>query len=300
MLDQPHLQAFVSIAKLGSFSVAADHLHLTQPAISKRISTLENYLDTRLFDRVGRGVQLTEAGRILLTHAQRILLEMDDSRRSIKNLSEQVSGYLDLATSHHIGLHRLPTALRHYTRAHNNVVLNLRFLDSEQACRAVLQGDIELAIVTLPITSHPQLLFRELWKDPLSIVISEAFPYIGQLKLDLTQGKKISIQQQQLEILCQYEALLPAMGTFTRTLIEQAFERINLRITTKMPTNYLETLKMMVSVGLGWSVLPLSMIGDELIRLHSESLQLKRTLGVVWHSQRTLSNAAQAMIDLLG
>lgn len=107
-MDLANLSAFIAIAETGSFSGAGERLHLTQPAISKRIAGLEQQLDVRLFDRLGREVTLTEAGRALLPRAYQILNVLDDTRRALTNLTGEVSGRLTLATSHHIGLHRLP------------------------------------------------------------------------------------------------------------------------------------------------------------------------------------------------
>jgi DNA-binding transcriptional LysR family regulator len=107
-MDLANLNAFIAIAETGSFSGAGERLHLTQPAISKRIAGLEQQLKVRLFDRLGREVGLTEAGRALLPRAYQILNVLDDTRRALTNLTGEVSGRLTLATSHHIGLHRLP------------------------------------------------------------------------------------------------------------------------------------------------------------------------------------------------
>src|SRR5690606_37160820 len=110
------------------FSAAGERLRLTQPAMSKRIAALEQHLGRRLFDRVGRDVALTEAGRALLPRARRILAEMDDTRRALGNLDQAVGGRLTLATSHHIGLHRLPPLLRGFIRSHPQAAVDIRFL----------------------------------------------------------------------------------------------------------------------------------------------------------------------------
>lgn len=111
-MDLNSLNTFIAIAETGSFSEAGERLHLTQPAVSKRIAALEQQLNARLFDRVGREVNLTEAGRALLPRAYQLLNVLDDTRRALNNLTGEVSGRLVLATSHHIGLHRLPPLLR--------------------------------------------------------------------------------------------------------------------------------------------------------------------------------------------
>ncbi len=285
-MDIQALQAFVAVADKGSFSRASETLFLTQPAVSKRIAQLEDELDTRLFDRIGRNVSLTEAGRALLPRARDILLALDDTRRALGNLSGRVSGPLHIATSHHIGLHRLPPVLRAFTARWPEVELDLQFMDSEQACQEVRRGERELGIVTLPVTPPEELETREIWPDPLCFVVGCEHP--------LANRDRIAAEE-----LIDYPAVLPARGTYTREVIEAAFAPRDLRIPVRLETNYLETIKMMVSVGLGWSVLPRSMLGGDLIALDVSGMTLARRLGVVWHARRTLSNAAEAMLALL-
>ncbi|MDH5778224.1 MAG: LysR family transcriptional regulator, partial [Gammaproteobacteria bacterium] len=134
-MDLNNLTTFVAVAETGSFSQTSEQLFLTQPAISKRIAALEDELGTSLFDRIGRSVSLTEAGQALLPRAHKILLEVEDSRRAISNLSGNISGKLSIGTSHHIGLHRLPPVLRQFNIAYPDVELDIHFMDSEEACR---------------------------------------------------------------------------------------------------------------------------------------------------------------------
>lgn len=285
-MDFDNLKAFISVAETGSFSAASAQLFLTQPAISKRIAALETELDTRLFDRIGRQVSLTEAGRALLPRVHKILQDIEDSRRAIQNLSTTIGGLLSIGTSHHIGLHRLPPVLRAYTRAYPEVELDIHFMDSEEACRAVEHGDLELGIVTLPLQHSNLLQTRLIWPDPLVVIAGKHHP--------LSQHKHATLAE-----LAQHKAVLPARSTFTREIIERAFAQHNVDINISLSTNYLETIKMLVSVGLGWSVLPASMLSKDIRAIDVAGLQLKRELGVVWHKSRTLSNAAQAMLDEL-
>lgn len=285
-MDIASLHAFVTIADSGSFSLAADQLHLTQPAVSKRVATLEEELRVRLFDRLGRTVRLTEAGAVLLPRARRILAEVDDSRRALRNLSGVVTGSLTLATSHHIGLHRLPPVLRAFTARHPRVRLDMRFMDSEIACAAVLRGEVELAIVTLPPRVDPPLTTVPLWPDPLIAVASRAHPL----------AELATVLPQQLQ---DHAAILPGEATFTRRIVQTELARLGVEIPVAFATNYLETIKMMVAVGLGWSVLPSTMLDGELVELPIASLRLERTLGVVRHTGHTLSNAAGALLAIL-
>ena len=285
-MDIANLQAFIVVAETGSFSEASTQLFLTQPAISKRIASLESELETRLFDRIGRQTTLTEAGHALLPRAQKILLEVEDSRRTLQNLSNTVSGTLRFGTSHHIGLHRLPPLLRQYTRNYPEVELDIQFMDSEEAFRAVEHGDLELAVVTLPLHKNETLQTKCIWVDQLEVVVGKSHA--------LSKQNKQTVKQ-----LASHKAILPARGTFTREIIEQAFLKNKQSLNISMASNYLETIKMLVSVGLGWSILPDQMCGKELKRIRVPELQLRRELGLVWHGQRTLSNAAKALQEML-
>lgn len=284
-MDITALQAFLAVADNASFSLAAEQLFITQPAVSKRVAALESELGTPLFDRIGRQIVLTEAGRALEPHARLILEELEDTRRAIANLSGRIAGRLSLGTSHHIGLHRLPPLLRELRRRYPELQLDIRFLDSETACRAVEHGDLELAIVTLPLRPSAQLQTTPLWDDPLMVVCGPEHPLAGY-------------KQAGLATLAQHAAILPGTETFTRQIVESAFKPLGISLKVELSTNYLETIKMLTAVGLGWSVLPETMLDGELHLLQTP-LRLTRQLGLVQHVARTPSNAAQALIRML-
>ncbi len=285
-MDLATLNAFIAIAELGSFSEAAERLHLTQPAVSKRIASLEQQLNVRLFDRLGREVSLTEAGRALLPRAYQILNVLDDTRRALTNLNGEISGRLTLATSHHIGLHRLPPLLRAFTRAHPQVALDIQFLDSEVAYEEVLHGRAELAVITLAPETREPVHAVAVWDDPLDFVAAPEHP--------LARSQAISLAD-----VAHHPAVFPGGNTFTHHIVRRLFEAQGLTPNIAMSTNYLETIKMMVSIGLAWSVLPRTMLDDQVARLPLPGIQLTRQLGYISHTERTLSNAARAFMNLL-
>ncbi len=284
-MDLANLSAFIAIAETGSFSGAAERLFLTQPAISKRIAGLEQQLDVRLFDRLGREVTLTEAGRALLPRAYQILNVLDDTRRALTNLTGQVTGRLTLATSHHIGLHRLPPLLRAFTRQYPDVALDIQFLDSEVAYEEILHGRAELAVITLAPEPHALVQATPVWDDPLDFVVA---PEHSLLSNDAT-----------LADIARHPAVFPGGNTFTHHIVQRLFEAQGLTPNIAMSTNYLETIKMMVSIGLAWSVLPRTMLDEQVARIPLPGIQLTRQLGYIVHTERTLSNAARAFMALL-
>ena len=181
-MDTQSLAAFIEVAESGSFSRAAERLHLSQPAVSKRVAALEEQIGKAVFDRVGRSISLTDAGRALLPYARRALQDIEDGGRALTHLSGQVGGRLSIGTSHHIGLHRLPPVLREFTRLYPSVDLDIHFMDSEVACQAVVAGKLEIGIVTLPTQALPNLEMRLIWPDPLTVVVAPEHPLAKKKK----------------------------------------------------------------------------------------------------------------------
>ena len=285
-MDLNNLNAFIAVAESGSFSEAGERLHLTQPAVSKRIASLEQQLETRLFDRIGREISLTESGRALLPRAYQVKDALADTRRALANLNGEIAGKLILATSHHIGLHRLPPILRNFTRLYPKVSLDIRFLDSEAAYEEVLQGRVELGIITLAPEASPLIQASPVWDDPLDFVAAPEHP--------LAMSEQISLAD-----VAAHPAVFPGGNTFTHHIVRGLFEAQQLTPNISMSTNYLETIKMMVSIGIAWSVLPRTMLDEQVVSLPLPGIHLKRRLGYIAHTERTHSNAAKAFMKLL-
>jgi DNA-binding transcriptional LysR family regulator len=285
-MDTQHLQAFVAIAETGSFSAAAERLHLTQPAISKRIALLEEQLKSPLFDRIGRQVVLTQAGQVLLSKATLILREVTAAQRAIADLKGEVEGKLSIATSHHVGLHYLPPYLREFSTQFPQVKLDLHFLDSEQAYHEILQGRFDLAIITLALEQDARLQSHHLWHDQLYFVAAPTHPLAAQSNLQLAD-------------LSQHQAIMPDANTYTTQLISKLFESHNEHLNIDMVSNHLDTIKMLLSIGLGWGVLPKRILDSDLVILDVAHEPIMRPLGCIHHRQRSLNNAAKKFLQLL-
>lgn len=285
-METSNLQAFIKVAETGSFSLAAQQLFLTQPAISKRIKLLEDQFGSRLIDRKGKNIHLTQTGIALLPMARQILQEIHATHQLIADMEGSPMGSLSMATSHHIGLHRLPPVLRAYSAQYPDVDLDLSFMDSEQACQQIERNVLEMAVVTLPFEQSERLEFTTIWVDELKLTCAIDHP-LAQLFAPT------------FEDLVRFPAVLPSVGTFTREAIETALVDVLDELKVSLETNYLETIKMMVSVGLGWSILPQSMIDSGLSIIDIEGFESTRQLGIVLHKNRSHSKAVIAMLDLL-
>ncbi len=280
------IDAFLAVAELESFSLAAESLHITQPAVSKRIQQLENSIRVELFDRIGRRSILTPNGRAFKPHAERILQELRSYRSSLSQQQLTPSGNLSFATSHHVGLHRLPQVLRDFKIRYPRVDLDLHFMDSEDACAAIANNELELAIVTLPEAADDRLEYEPVWIDELVVVMAADHALATQQEIEPAR-------------LLGHAAILPSRGTFTRKIIDNLFAGIKDRLDIILETNYLETIKVMVSANLGWSILPQSMVDSSLTSHYLNDFDLQRPLGIVTRKKRTLSLSSSAMIELL-
>lgn len=282
-MDTNSIKAFIAVAETMSVTKASKKLFLTQPAVSRRISQLEEELGVRLFDRANKKMFLTGAGKRLLPRCKRIMADIDLAALETSNLGNRVMGHLTVGMSHHVSLYRAPENLKRYQDLYPDVELDLNFLRSEEAIDLVSRGKLELAMVTLPPKTIPNLDFIAVWRDELYIAIPNTEEY----------------RHASLEDLSKKPVILPHTNSTTRKNIDNVFKAHNLSFAHVIETSNFEVISKMIETGLGWSVLPAHMMNDEIIRAFTNTFVAVRTQGVVCHSQRQLSRASQALLDLM-
>lgn len=278
-------EAFVKVMETGSISIAAELLFITQPAVTKRIHSLEDYFGVKLFESAGRGIQPTHAAHSLLPKVKTWLNELGEIHHTLSHEQTQVQGRLKIGTSHHIGLHHLAEPLKKFVQLFPQVTLDVHFVDSEQAHEQVLAGELELAFLTLPPAGDDRLSYVTIWNDPLVFVSAPFHPLAKHTQLNL-------------EDLIAYPSLLPAAQTYTSQITLSEFEKNGLKPKITMSNNPLESIRMLVSIGLGWSVLPKTFLNEDLKQLDL-NLKMNRQLGMVWHPARIQSRAAEELIQLM-
>lgn len=286
-MNTTNLITFATVMQTGSISAAAEKLFITQPAVSKRIKNLEDEFGVTLFDTVGRGIIATDSAHQLLPHVKRWIDDYETCKATLQNNRDEATGKLVIGTSHHIGLHHLAGVLKRYVQHYPAVQLEVHFLDSEEAHKAVLDGEVALAFLTLPPTFDRRLDYHTLWSDPLYFVTGVLSP--------LAQKSEVT-----LAMLAHYPAILPAANTFTSQITLAEFAKHNLRPYATMNTNPLESIRMLVSVGLGWSVLPQTLINQDLVKIDlKEEVELQRHLGMVTNPSLTRSASCAALVAML-
>ena len=135
--------------------------------------------------------------------------------------------------------------------------------------------------------SEQSLVTLPLWRDPLDFMLARDH--------DLLQANKTP----SLQAMSKHPAILPGLNTYTGQIIKQLFDHHGLELEVSLASNYLETIRMMASVGLGWTILPRSMCDDSLATIAVKDVAIERTLGLVYHQGRSLSRAARAFIDVV-
>ncbi len=283
-MDTELLKSFLTLVRLKSFTLAAKELELTQPALSKRIKRLETIIGSNLFDRVGNHFGLTQAGELLANKAPQLLNNISSSIQEIRDLSGQISGQLNIATSHYIGLHYLPKHLEAFISEYPQVDLHIDFIDSGLAYEQVLSGDIELAMVTFPYTKDPRLSHINIWQEQMQIACHKTHP--------------ITQEPNPLTSLAQYDAILPPAHTFPRELFENNLQELGIEHGRVKTANYLEVIAKLAACKMGWTILPQALIEPPLIAL-TDNNQSIREMGIIHRETKSLSNAAKSFITLL-
>jgi DNA-binding transcriptional LysR family regulator len=288
-LDLRHLIALKTIADEGSFGRAAERLGYTQSAVSQQIATLERIVGLRLIDRPGgpRAISLTEAGRILLRHAEAIQARLLAAKADMAALEAGDAGQLRVGTFQSVGTRVLPTLLRRFTDAHPRVEVVLRESASEaELLQLVERGELDLTFWTLPVSPGPYDEV-ELLRDPYVLVVPADSP-LAELRRTPTL-KEIALQ--------------PLVG-FSQCAAMNEVES-HLAATGRPPNIVFRsdnngTVQGLVGAGVGVSVSPLLTVEADDSSVAVIDLQGRippRVIGLVWHRDRHRTPAADAFVE---
>lgn len=291
-LDLRHLVALKTIASEGSFGRAAERLGYTQSAISQQIAVLERVVGMRLIERPGgpRPISLTEAGTILLRHAEAIEARLLAAKADMEALEAGDAGRLRVGTFQSVGVRVVPTLLRRFSQEHPHVEVVLRESpDEDTLLELVERGELDVSFMTLPVDSGP-LEDVELLRDPWVLVVPADSP-LAALKRPPTL-KEIALQ--------------PLIG-FSRCRATEAVESL-LAAAGRQPNVVFRsdnngTVQGLVGAGVGVSVSPLLTVDEDDERVAVIDLSGRippRIIGMVWHHDRHRSAAAKAFVETAG
>jgi LysR family nitrogen assimilation transcriptional regulator len=251
-MDIRQIRAFLAIADTGSVTQAAERLHIVQPAVSRQLKLLEDDVGAPLFERDRRGMQLTEAGHILLERARRALRELDAARLEIRPTLGLISGNVNLGI--------LPSRCELITGPlvgalkerypHMRVSLSVGYTD--HLLRWLESGEIDVALLYDPAPS-PAL--------EVTLLVEESLSLVGLAALGLNDDEPVTVQA-----LGRSPLVLPSAPHRLRSLVEHACAVAGVQLTVAAETNALGVQKTLVAQGYGLSVMPRVAVQSEIER----------------------------------
>jgi DNA-binding transcriptional LysR family regulator len=288
-IDSYQLQAFLILARTGSFTQTARELFLTQSAISHSMKALERDVGCRLLDRLGRKVMLTQAGEHLLKHAERVLSEMGQARDGLEELGKWGHGRLRIGASATTCQYVLPAVLREFKESFPQCHVTIEPGDHRDSIDAVDQRRVDLAL-TLEPQGEDQFEFLPLFTDDLCFVVSALHPWA-----QAGHVTRAEIPRQNL--------IIYQKSSLTWRMTAAYFQAEDVVLNTVIELGSMEAIKELVKVGLGITVLAPWVARKELaegslVALGLGKRKLRRHWGIVHWRGRRLTLAEETFIGL--
>lgn len=283
-VDFDGLQAFVCVAELGSFIKAAQQLHLTQTALTRRIQKLEQSLDIRLLDRTTRKVELTATGRDFLPQARHLVLDAQRTLERVRDKARAGLGHFTLACVPSLTTHVLPQLIKAYAQSHPGNTLRLHDASSHDVRAAVLDGQAELGIA---INGEPHAELEEiaLFEDPLTLLCPTPHLLQGRDTVAWTD-----LQGVDLIVVSSFMA--------TRMFLDYQLAQRGIRLSGHYEVQHHATAINLVAAGVGCAILPASTFenGDRpnVVKIPLTGPVVKRRVTLLRRKPASLSPAAEA------
>lgn len=286
--DLQQLQAFVAVAERGSFRVAADQIHLSAPALSRRIDKLETILGARLFNRTTRTVELTPLGRVFLERARAALDDLETAMLGIADIAASRSGSVTVACVPSAAIHFLPTVVRSFSERFP--LIRIRVIDeaADQVLASVVSGESDFGISFLG-RQLPGVDFDPIHTDPFVLAMLREHPLAKRKTLawsDLGGERLIAV----------------ARSSGNRQLLDDAMAKAGLNPSYRFEVSHIATLLGMVDAGLGLAAVPrlaLAPAHPTLVGVALRQPAVSRVLGLTTRHGATLRAPAKMFHDHL-
>lgn len=289
-MDLSQLEIFLSIAEEKSFSRAAEKMLRTQPAISIAIKRLEEELGESLFDRSSKNGSLTEAGRVLLSYAQRMINLRDEAREAVGELRGMFRGRLTIGANESTSLYLLPPLLMEYRKRYPNIKIEVFRAVSEKIPLEVSERNLDFGFLSYD-PMHPNLQSLEIHKDELALVVPPNHR--------LARQKQVTVKD-----LGEEQFVAHNVKTPSRTKIFELFAQHHTPLNICLELATLETIKEFVLLEAGIAILPRLAVEAEiksgkLMEVPVKGMKIEKTLRLVYRRESSLSHAAKSFLDLV-
>ncbi len=293
MLDQitiHQLDLFLVATKLKNFSRAADQMAISQPAFSAQIIKLEKILNVPLFERIGRRIELTEAGSVFEIYARKTLATLREGKQAIDDMSQKVLGTLRIGASTTIANYILPSYLGKYKKAYPMGKVEMIVGNTNQIEQSLLRNEIDMGLVEGPVR-HKNIKIYFFKKDELVLIIAP----------DHKWRKKSLIT---LEELKEEPLILRERGSGTRKVFMDMVDKTHTNLNITMELGNTEAIKKSAQANLGVAVMSSSAIKQEveigsLTAVALKGIENERKLNLIILANKYLSNPLKAFISIL-
>ena len=292
MKPQPSLadlRAFATVGELQSFAAAARALHLSQPALSRRISGLEEQLGVRLLDRTTRSVELTPLGRQFLGRIRGVLAELDSSVVSLHDVAQLEAGDVTVGCVFSAVHHFLPGVIRSFRAQHPRVLVRIVEEGADEVLASVKAGESDFGLNYTGM-QDPGVEFTPLLKEPFVVACPADHPL----------ARRRSVRWSEL---ADHPYALVSHASRNRVLIDQALAGVGRLPRPVCEVQHVSTLIGLVENGLALAVVPRLALPQKAAAVVGVPLSepaITRTIGMVTRSGRSLSPAAEAFAQMLG
>ncbi|MBI3969422.1 MAG: LysR family transcriptional regulator [Chloroflexi bacterium] len=289
-LNLHHLEVFRTVARVGNITRAAEELSISQPSVSAQVKELERACGLPLLERQPRGVQLTYAGELVYTYAQRLFATAEELERTLDDLRALTRGRLLLGASTTIGEYLLPEMMGAFHAAHPGVELRLVIANSDEIVAKVLRHELDLGFVGAA-TQHPDLSSTRFVDDEIVLIVSprhELAARAAVVPAELGHANWIAREA----------------GSATRREAEQGLAAVGVLLVPAMELGSNEAIKRAVAAGLGFGLISRHAITAELAAQHLVAPPVagwscRRPLCFCYRRDRRLSRAELAFLSLL-
>lgn len=294
-MDVAGIEAFLAVVRLGGFTRAADALHLSQPALSRRIGLLEQELGHAVFERGRKGARLTEAGSTLLPHAQAALASLRDGVAAVEALTQGETGRLTLAIVGTLASTDLTTRLRRFRDEHPRLQVLLRTGNSTEVSGLVHRGEATLGLRYFPDPS-PDVFSQNLYREELVVVAAAGHPLAGARRIGAERLREDS-----------WVAFPPRRGSTLDAfgqVIARSLAAAGLDGSKLVVIDSLTAQKRLVEAGFGLALVPESSVREELAlqtlrRLDVPALETTIEVSLIHRKSAVLGPASRRLVDIL-
>jgi len=282
------LRYFVAVAERGHFTRAAAALGVAQPSVSKQIRRLESEIGDPLFDRTAGRVTLTDAGTVLLPWAKRVLADLDAARAEVAGLASLEGGRLSVGATPSISTVLLPPVLAEFHRAHPGVALSVHEAGSRDLVRLLEAGDLDLALVVLPVPHDDLLATTAVLREDLVLAVPAAHPLAKRRSVRVAElrGVPLVMFREGYDLRATTSAACEAAGFHPVFAVEGA---------------EMDGVLRMAAAGIGVAVVPGIVVerGGPLRAVRLTEPTLSRSIGLAHRRGRRRSRTADAFATLL-